>query len=283
VFVAYVRAQDEVGSAELVAAVVETSEEESPGGRAPAGESTEAAAVARVMEVLRGAGLVADAPRALLPAARGGEAGHAALERYLAETADAGAAAWMAQQQALAFLANALAAGCSLQGRSFTPREASDAVVATCNLGLESWPPSWGESSGYGLVTVFQVGWAVLHRDVSMAAAAQLMAALAQIQSTDRDLQFGLAVLRRELRKQHAAGTPWRVRERLEVLATLDLVTWAALAALFDEYPVMLANVRPGGSHALTVTPSEFQSIGSGGDIAAVRAFLMRLPELLVS
>ena len=38
---------------------------------------------------------------------------------------------------------------------------------------------------------------------------------------------------RRELRKQQQEGTPWRARDRLEVLASLDLPAWAALTALF--------------------------------------------------
>ncbi len=45
--------------------------------------------------------------------------------------------------QELAYLANAIVAGCSLQARPFTAQEASDAAVATCNLGLENWPPHW--------------------------------------------------------------------------------------------------------------------------------------------
>jgi hypothetical protein len=42
-----------------------------------------------------------------------------------------------------AFLANAILAGCSIQARSLTPQEASDAAGAVCNLGLENWPAAW--------------------------------------------------------------------------------------------------------------------------------------------
>ena len=45
--------------------------------------------------------------------------------------------AYLARSRELAFLANTLMAGCSVQSRPFTPQEASDAAVAICNLGLE--------------------------------------------------------------------------------------------------------------------------------------------------
>src|SRR6185295_9424438 len=49
---------------------------------------------------------------------------------------------------------------------------------------LAEWPPS----STQTLVTIFQVGWGVLHRDVSVAAADALLDALKQVQTDDRDL-----------------------------------------------------------------------------------------------
>jgi hypothetical protein len=89
-------------------------------------------------------------------------------------------------------------------------------------------------------------------------------------------------VLRRELHKQRQAGTPWRTRDRLDVLATLDLPAWAALTALFDECPVMLANVSaPRDRRPLTVNPSEFQFIADPRHIAAVHEFLRSLTKLL--
>jgi hypothetical protein len=177
-----------------------------------------------------------------------------------------------------------LVAGCSVQARPFTRREAIDAVAATCNLGLEYWPQQWLASSKDNLVTIFQVGWTVLHRDVSKVAAEQLLDALDHVQSSDRDVQLGLYVLRRELHDQQQAGTPWRARDRLDVLATLDLPAWAALTALFDECPVMLATVSAtGGRRPHTVNPSEFQFIADARHIAAVHEFLLSLTGLLAS
>ena len=130
-----------------------------------------------------------------------------------------------------------------------------------------------------GLVTVFQVGWTILHNEVSTIAARQVVDVLDGMQVSDRDVQFELRVLRRELRQQLRNGTPWRARRRLDVLATLDLPAWAALLALFDECPVMLSNVSAPGDRQLTVNPSEFRFIAEAGHVTAVHRFLQSLPE----
>lgn len=240
-------------------------------------------AVAGVIEVLRGAGVLAETPRARLPGAHDElPPVNAALDQYLQRCAESDDGAWMARHEELAFVANALVAGCSVQGRALTRREAMDAAAATCNLGLDRWPKRWLASSSHDLVTIFQAGWTLLHREVSMLAADRLLEALAHVRSHDRDVQFELHALGRELRKHRQAGTPWRARGRLDVLAPLDLTAWAALTALFDECPVMLANVSmPGGRRPHTVNPSEFQFIAEARHIAAVHEFLGALPALL--
>ena len=48
--------------------------------------------------------------------------------------------AYLTRSRELAFLANTLLAGSSVQSRPFTPQEASDAAACICNLGLERWP-----------------------------------------------------------------------------------------------------------------------------------------------
>ncbi len=127
---------------------------------------------------------------------------------------------------------------------------------------------------------VFRVGWTILHNEVSVVAAKQVIHVVDGMQISDRDLQFELRVLRRELRQQLRTGTPWRARRRLDVLATLDLPAWAALMALFDECPVMLSNVSASGDRRpLTVNPSEFRFIADASHVAAVHTFLQSLPE----
>ena len=195
---------------------------------------------------------------------------------------DSADAEWVEREQEFAFIANALVAGCSILGRSFERQEASDAVTATCNLGIAHWPVRWAPAPAHTLTTVFQVGWSVLHRDVSMPASTRLLDILDAMRPRDREAQFEFQAFARELRRQHQAGTPWRARNGLDILAPFDLLAWAALGALFDECPVMLANVSPdAGRGPHTVDPSKFQFIAHERHIAAVHAFLASVPELL--
>jgi len=238
------------------------------------------------MDILRGAGVLADAPRALLPGRHEENQTpiNTAFQQYLEHDGASGEGAWVGRNQELAFLANALMSGCSVQSRPFRRHEAMDAVAATCNLGLECWPPEWPPPFEHNLVTVFQVGWTVLYRDVSMVAADQLLAALDHVQTSDQVIQFGLRVLRLELRKERQAGTPWRACERLEALSPLDLPTWAALTSLFDECPVMLSNVwRASNRPQYTVNPADFQFVAEARHVTAVRDFLQSLATLLTA
>src|SRR5262249_41511880 len=143
--------------------------------------------------------------------------------------------------------------GCSVQARPFTAQEASEAAMAVCNLGLENWPPHWLPANatalpdsflvGHDLVSVFQVGWAVLHEDVSTYAAEQLIGVLTSLRCDDREIQTGLDALRIEMARQLQAGTPWRARDALDVIAILDMPAWAILLALIDECPVLHSGI----------------------------------------
>jgi hypothetical protein len=253
------------------------------GARAPAETPVaDAAAVTGVIEILRVAGIVADGPRALLESGRDESVPiNAALNEYLRLQSEDDAE-WATRSRELVFLANVLMSGCSVNGRSFTRREAVDATAATCNLGLECWPAGWRAAAAHDLVTVFQVGWTTLYRKVSLTVVDRVLAALEALHTEDTDFQRELYLLRREMLRQRRAGTPWRARPRLEVLAALDLPAWAALTALLDECPVMLANVSATPeTPPRTVDPSEFQFVGSIRDIAAVDRFLRGLTELL--
>jgi hypothetical protein len=189
-----------------------------------------------------------------------------------------------ARGQELAFLANSLVAGCSLQSRSFTPREATDAVVATCSLGLlrQPAPPAADFLVGHDLIAVFEEGWAALHRDVSLFVAEGLLAVLRGLRAGDSDTLAGLYALRHSLETQLAAGTPWLSREALDVIATLDTPAWYGLLGLLGECPVIPAVVsaiverRTG-----RIDPKAFEWIATNADLDKVRAFVTRLPELL--
>jgi hypothetical protein len=208
-------------------------------------------------------------------------------------------------------------AGCSVQSRPFTAQEASDAVVGICNLGLEHWPARWPDAdtrqtaparatSGPGatmpeaflldhdLVTAFEVGWAVLHEDVSMFVAERLIVTLRNLRCADAEIKTGLGALKRELAKQRAAGTPWRARGALDVLAMLDTPAWASLVGLLDECPVLPAALtatleRQLGAVSATarferswrgfLTPSAAE-VYSSGSVSGRRSASINVPEL---
>jgi hypothetical protein len=274
-FTAYVREHDPLAGGEA-----ETETETA----AVAGDSTpeqSAAEVAAVVAVLVDAGVLHDRPRALLTGADDTAAGRSLIEEQMHFLRDHHPLVYESRSGEAAFLANVLMAGCPVRDRMFTPDEAFEAVLAVCNLGLENWPDRWSPPDVESLLAIFQVGWLVLHRDVGLFVAQQLLDALAGIRSSDRELQIGLKGLRRELARQCAAGTPWEARRSFEVLASLDLPAWAALTGLIAECPVMLANVSAGAARPLTVDVSTFDFIAENRHVASVHAFVRRLPELL--
>jgi hypothetical protein len=251
-----------------------------------------AEAVAAVFDVLLEAGVLAQAPRALL----GGPEGHAPrlgrIQARMQFVLDSDQAVYSTRSEELAYLANTLMAGCSIQARPFMAQEASDAAVAVCNLGLENWPPHWLPADAtsppdsflidHDLVSVFQAGWAVLYNDVIMYAAEQLIGVLTRMRCDDREIQTGLDVLRVKMEKYWQAGTPWRARDALDVIATLDMPAWAVLLALIDECPVLRAGIGAlKDSRTLSVSASDFEFISENSQIASVRQFMQSLPETL--
>lgn len=250
-----------------------------------AGESV-AEALDAMVDVLAEAGLVPERPRALL---EGTAPAHSRLTRIrplMEHVRDTNDDAHFARSREIAFLANTLIAGCAVQSRPFTPQEASDAVVGICNLGLEymgaNMPPAF--LVDHDLVTAFEAGWAALFEDVSLFVAKQLIATLKALRHADAETHSELLALRRELVKERKAGTPWRARDALEVLAILDTTAWISLLGLLDECPVLPAALTAnleGQTGAVSATAFEF--ISTTGQIDQVRAFMARLPDALTT
>jgi hypothetical protein len=252
-----------------------------------------AEAVAAVFEVLLEAGVVAQPPRALLSTQEGGHAPRLGrIHAYMQFVLDRDQSAYSTRNEELAYLANTLIAGVAIQSRPFTAPEASDAAIAVCNLGLENWPPHWLPANAneppssflvdHDLVSVFQVGWAVLHKDVSMYAAEQLIGVLSQMRCDDREIQGELDVLRIKMAKYWQAGAPWRARDALDVIVSLDMLSWAVLRSLIDECPVQHAGVGAvRNSRTLSISASDFEFISENRQIASIREFIQSLPETL--
>lgn len=268
---------------------------------APVTSDNSAAAIASFVDVLVNEGVLSRPPRALLDSRQGTAPRLALIETHMRFVQDGHAAACAMRSQELAFLANTLVAGCSIQARPFTVQEASDAAVAACNLGLENWPPHWltpatrvdssatsavalpaGFLADHDLVTVFQVGWTVLYRQVCLYAAERLIAVVKGLTCDDREIQSGLVALRQVMARQCRAGTPWRARDALDVVMILDPPAWAVLLGLIDECSVIHAGIgAPGNSRARAVSPSAFEFISENSQIASVREFMQSLPVTL--
>jgi hypothetical protein len=253
-------------------------------GMAPSTEREPAPAEAfdEIVRVLAAEDLIPERPRALLGSgATGDPAGLPALMEFLRERHPE---VCVARAQELAFVANALVAGCRLQSRSFTPREASEAVAATCSLGLSRQPalPGADYLVGHDLIGIFEDGWAALHREVSMFVGEALLAVLHGLRTGESETLADLLELQRSLETHVAAGTPWLVLDDLEVLAVLDTPAWSGLLGLLSECPIIpdvvtaIVERRTG-----RVDPSAFAFVATNADIEVVRAFMGRIPELL--
>jgi len=82
--------------------------------------------------------------------------------------------------------------------------------------------------------------------------------------------------------RQWRAGTPWRARNALDVIAMLDMPAWTALLALIDECPALHACVSVlRDPKMLSVSASDFEFISENSQIASVREFMRLLPETL--
>jgi hypothetical protein len=271
---------------------------------APKPTETVAGDVEGLLDVLLDAGILAQQPRALLAGSQEQVSRLTLIHNHMRFVLDRDSAAYAKRNEELAFLANTLMAGCSIQARPFTAQEASDAAVAICNLGLENWPaqfpsrqtrhdPAAVETGtalpgdflvGHDLVGVFQVGWTVLHDDVSMYSAVQLIDVLTHLQCGDGETQAGLDSLCLEMGRHSRAGAPWRARDALDVIASLDLPAWAVLLGLIDECPVIHAGIAARReSRTRAVSASAFEFISENSQIASVREFMLRLPEILRS
>jgi len=137
-----------------------------------AGERREAdnnqKAASRFIAILRQAGLAEESPAAL-PAGNKPESADAPFRRAMLELRSANPRRYARRMQELAYLANVLIAGHSIEGRRYRPAEAAQAAVDICNRGLitiigaGSEAPSRQSAARVvaeeSAVKLFMVGW----------------------------------------------------------------------------------------------------------------------------
>src|SRR5262249_10947666 len=132
------------------------------------------------------------------------------------------------------------------------------------------------------LVSVFRAGWRVVHESVSLHVARSLAAVLRDLPCRDPGLRRALRRVGTRLEAQLNAGTPWSVRDELDVLASLDALSWSTLRGLLGECPVLPrdAEEHAAGRPLLRVT-SAFDYFSENGQIAWIRDFVASLPSRL--
>jgi hypothetical protein len=255
--------------------------------RAVSVEEPAAEAVAAIVDLLHEAGVIPQTPRTRRALLEGPQSSAPRLERIRAGLLFAqlhDSEAFSTRCEELTYLANVIAAGATIQSRSVAADEASRAALAVCNLGLEKWPEDVpdGFLIDHDLVSVFQIGWTVLHEDVCMYTSDTLIGILASLNCLDRDIQSAIETLRMRLIKNWRAGSPWEVHDALDVIAMLDTPAWAALRGLIDQCPTLhgaVGALLTGASSRIDASAYEF--ISESAQIQQVHAFLALLPRLL--
>ena len=270
---------------------------EAPGSRANTtrqshGTSAIERQVTDFLSTLRDAGVIkSPRPPLLLKGTADGGTRLSRIRSQLRFVQEHDGAAFARRTEELAYLANVLVAGCSFESRRLRAVEAADAVLAVCNLGLENWrrpgaaaaepslPPEF--LLRQDLVTVFRRGWSVLHERVCLYVAGRLVEVLSDLECDDGEVQDQLRDLSHRMKAQVDAGTPWRERDNLDVIAVLDQPSWATLLGLVDECPVVPKRViAPAGRRPLRLT-SECEFISENTQLAWVREFVESLPARL--
>ena len=242
-----------------------------------------AASLDAVAEVMAEAGIAATQPRALLGPADATATRITPLEPLMEQVLTSHPTAYLARNQELTFLANALLAGCSVYTRAFTIREAWDAAVGICNLALDRGAVPDAYLAEHDLIAEFEAGWRLLHQEVSLFVADCLVATLAELRTVDEETQRDLDRLRRELQRERGAGTPWCAAESLEVMAILDTPVWACLCGLLSECPVVpdaLTAILDRRTSAVSATA--FASFTRRAQIDRVHELGARLRNLLL-
>lgn len=189
------------------------------------------------------------------------------------------------RMQELAYLANVLAAGCSIEGRTLRPFEAARASVATCNLGMEHLlQDEPGQNPSASLLQrtradkLFRIGWRLLGQDVVLAAARAFENVLVREARTETNRERAKALEQgtRALRAAIAAGKPWTSLRKLAKLeGEVDATMLTTLVALLDECPSLRGKLAPVSEDAPTKQEARF--IATCEQLCSVQTFLAKL------
>jgi len=251
-------------------------------------DSTQTDAVAdaaSLVEILREADVLPPASPMLLLQGSSGSADAqdgGVFNQAMRELRQRSAALHGQRMQEIAYLANVLAAGCSMEGRSLRPLEAAHATVAACNLGVEYLLQTGTIRTTAtalleieGADKVFRLGWRLLTENVVLPAARVVELRLDGLARSGGDHER-IRRLDRASRALHAAlkaGKPWLAIGKLAALEDGDQLT--TLLALMDECPVLLGELGPGAGAKQTEAEPRF--IATHQQLGRVQAYLAGL------
>jgi hypothetical protein len=226
-------------------------------------------------------------PRLAAPArGSGDQERQTPFERALADLGDTAPALQERRRDELAYLGNALVAGCTVANRPFRPYEAIIAAAATCNIGLErltAKPAKNGDAAtatrlvaDHGADSLFRVGFALLHRDIVLSAAAVVIKRLEDaIDVTPSDAERGRLITVLEFAgKLMAAGKPWHILPHLDAFPELfPDPEDRALRHLLGECP-LLAGTLMGRAPERYRVGKDRRFLLDLDDVAAAKTFL---------
>ena len=266
---------------------------------APRASEDHAESLAAIVEVLRDAGIFAPQPRALLTAADTHTSRLQHIQARMQFVLQRDEVVASQRNDELAFLANSIAAGSSVQGRPLSTEEAWDAATAVCNLGLENWPPRWLTARERSVVTLAGTAFpddfllatissrsfkwdgrsftttsswtsqssCSMSSPHSVAMTQRFRAASRVAYQADETLASRSTVARcRRAGRHHDRSTCRRGRR------SLDCSTNA---------PSCMRASAQGGSGTHAVSATDFEFISENSQIASINEFLRLLPETL--
>jgi hypothetical protein len=186
----------------------------------------------------------------------------------------------------LAYLANVLMSGATIQGETFSETEAAQVVSATTNLGATYLADSWGDSTTTvaqlrrdleqepGMVRLFQIGYRML-----CSIPIRCAEAIFRSQTTRRRAQDKYAVTVYNIMKLVKEGRCSEAKHLIDDLPITfyGVTTIMALQTLIDATPCLPHMLEDGAGSKNIYVRKGYRHISTMEDIATINGFLNRL------
>jgi hypothetical protein len=194
------------------------------------------------------------------------------LVQAMRQLAESASPAFEDRSEELAYLANVLVAGCSIEQRKMRPIEALRAALATCSLGLSlmmQGAKHRAQTAAQVLAAtpadgLFRLAWQKLNDEVIDRAAGVCIAKMQKVASESKEDRAVFIKNAAELRKSRAAGAPWKALELVDtMLGALEAPEVDALGALMDACPHLAGALQDKGKDApaFITSPADLEKV----------------------